>query len=338
MTIHKSKGLEFPVVINYLNYKNKESEYWQYIPEDFVLSISLSEKESLNINEFSGLLFYLPLKDIELIDSQKYEALKEEEILEAINTMYVSFTRAIERLYIIADKKNDLYNKLLNPKISDYKNNNEEKHQKSKSVISSVAFISGKEEKKLPDEIKNESDDNTIIIQHSTLNNKNNILLSSDEIKYSDERMWGIKVHRMIEFLENSNIDKAISKGIVNGIILSEETEEIRNILNNIVRHPVLSDFFDEEKTECIYNEPEIFSFDDTILSDSIDIKRPDKIILTKENKVILLEFKTGIQDEKHKLQLNKYLHVVRNIYKNKRICEGYLIYLNGDNFTVEKV
>jgi len=91
MTVHKSKGLEFPVVILPRVDKNieKSSPGWSWVPPYPIVD---------------GLPPYLPVETSEKLVGTDHEKLWETshdlDILDHINTVYVAFTRAIDELYI----------------------------------------------------------------------------------------------------------------------------------------------------------------------------------------------------------------------------------------------
>src|SRR5690606_11251759 len=108
MTIHKSKGLEFPVVIfPFANEKLSDTrdKIWVDLPEkQFDLPKGL-------INQSKQLNFYG--QKIQ----QHYEEKKEEYLFDVVNILYVTLTRAVEQLYIITENPGKTIN---NPtKISD---------------------------------------------------------------------------------------------------------------------------------------------------------------------------------------------------------------------------
>ena len=97
MTIHKSKGLEFPVVIYPFADDELKSKFAQNIwipmedesvdmPQALVKNTKVLEKYNDTTNEI-------------------YQTKSQEEILDTINVLYVALTRAEEQLYIISSYK-----------------------------------------------------------------------------------------------------------------------------------------------------------------------------------------------------------------------------------------
>ena len=94
MTIHKSKGLEFPVVIYpYANiniHGDLNPKTWINLENYKELNL---KKSLININ-----------KDLEKIDLDLYNNYKWELEVDNINLLYVTLTRAEKELYIISEK------------------------------------------------------------------------------------------------------------------------------------------------------------------------------------------------------------------------------------------
>ena len=95
LTIHKSKGLEFPVVI----FPYADISINADLKPKAWIDINSNQKTSLNraiINLNS---------DIKEIDSKIYQQHKDLVEIDNLNILYVTLTRAKEELYILADEK-----------------------------------------------------------------------------------------------------------------------------------------------------------------------------------------------------------------------------------------
>jgi ATP-dependent exoDNAse (exonuclease V) beta subunit len=93
MTIHKSKGLEFPVVIFPFaeeDYTKTKDKLWLNAEEqDFGLpKVLIDNSTAVEVLEKKLLLF---------------QSKKQEELLDNINVLYVALTRAEEQLYVISN-------------------------------------------------------------------------------------------------------------------------------------------------------------------------------------------------------------------------------------------
>lgn len=318
MTIHKSKGLEFPVVITYLNFENNSNQYWYRIPEDYALSVP-PEKPDYTIKDFGGLYLYLLTDDIKEFDASYGQQLEAEEHLENINLIYVAFTRAITRLYVFADSKNNYYQSLILPKIESY-----QKPECSTDV--KECYIFGDESAKPTGTDKRA--DNKIEL-NTELEYNSNIVLANNASAYSDERITGIKVHKVLEYMNDVDVNRALSKAKAQGIIRNEDAEPIRQMIQNLLQDSELKHFFDSHNVLYILNEADIF--------DEENVYRPDKIIFTKDEQIVLLEFKTGEMAAKYKRQIGTYISILQKTYPQKNVC-GYLIYLKENALYWEKV
>jgi len=93
MSIHKSKGLEFPVVIlPYANWVTSQGQDFMWLNINFpeipkLKSALVATSAKLKQTEFADL----------------YEIEKNKTVLDNVNMLYVAFTRAKQQLYIIAD-------------------------------------------------------------------------------------------------------------------------------------------------------------------------------------------------------------------------------------------
>jgi ATP-dependent exoDNAse (exonuclease V) beta subunit len=290
MTIHKSKGLEFPVVI----FPFAEQNYSQ----------NLGDKIWITADEAQiGLPKALVSKNKEVENfgeeaSKVYNQKKEEDLLDNINVLYVALTRAEEQLYVISglvseNSKGELPNNMATFFIeflgSEFKEEQLEYEFGSNEKIS----------------ITKESVSNALTIPQlsETLNPKNIKIAQRESIMWNTKQQKAIEfgniIHEILAFVKTKNdIDLAITKAIENGLIISSQKEEVLATLSEIVNHKELTDYFSEEHK--VMNEQ-------TIIQKQGNIVKPDRMSISIDKKVFLLDYKTGQHLPKHKTQLENY-------------------------------
>lgn len=332
MTIHKSKGLEFPVVITFLDFEHTGSDYWYYVPDTFTLALppksDSSEPQDL-IHDFKGMYLYLNTEHIKSLNSEDAKKLEEEEHLENINLIYVALTRAINRIYIYTTNKNDYYNNIIKEKIKDFKDFKQTPKSEAGDIHYTVYSHENENEKSAE---KNTKGNEPIFdITHQSLYYNDNILLANNANSYADENTeLGIKIHKLLEYLNDNNIAATIRKALAKGIINIKEKDKIQTILQLLTEHSELKTYFDNNTIKNVLNEASIFKDN--------NVYRPDKIIYTTDHQIVILEFKTGKELEKHKTQLKNYIETIQSIYPNNKSIKGFLIYVHENQLAVQKM
>jgi ATP-dependent exoDNAse (exonuclease V) beta subunit len=296
MTIHKSKGLEFPVVI------------FPFAEEDY--SLKPKDKLWLNAEEQD---FGLPKV---LIDNSKavegfgeeaaevYNQKKQEELLDNINVLYVALTRAEEQLYVISNMN-------LSSKGEVPKNN------MCSFFINYLDSKGGFDENKLEYEFGNPTKlssakqhidtSKTIPLVSEILNPKNIKIAQREALMWGTHQQeaieYGNVVHEILSFVKTkADVDLAITKSIESGLITFSQKEAVFKTIQEIVNHSELSTYFSEGNE--IMNEQ-------TIIQKEGKTIKPDRMVVTKEKDVFLLDYKTGIHNSKYQLQLENYQHAI---------------------------
>ncbi len=104
-TIHKSKGLEYPVVIipyaNWIATPSKADQLWVDIDEDYD-ELKISDVEPLRVLSTSLVSVKKELENS--VIAEQYQDHVMRTIVENLNLLYVAFTRPIQALYIITNK------------------------------------------------------------------------------------------------------------------------------------------------------------------------------------------------------------------------------------------
>ncbi len=318
MTIHKSKGLEFPVVIypeaiidldEKLN-PSKSAEEWLRPEELGFVPIPNLEKVLFKLDKNAENMGELAL--------QKVEKEKESNRLDNLNLLYVAFTRAVQRLYIIA------------------------KQNKSEKPNIIRDFLKDMEDHQVPDDetlIYRFGDDGFRNPKEKTVNDVAETLMDSVSADWFQKitvdpdptvvwhskserllpREWGELVHQILSKIRFADeMESVLSPYISNGTIDDETATWIREKFNQMAHNEQIAPAFfpsAKVKTECeILHQGEIRRLDRYA-------ELPDAIYL--------LDYKTGKKDPKHKEQLNDYVSAIRSM-TDKEIW-GYLVYLDEE-------
>ncbi|PIF70036.1 exodeoxyribonuclease V subunit beta [Flavobacterium sp. 2] len=314
MTIHKSKGLEFPVVImpfaeEDYNRKPKDKLWLDTEAEDLGVPRALVDNSSAveGFGESASAVF-----------NEK----KQEELLDNINVLYVALTRAEEQLYVISQS-------LKERKDGEWPNNMASYF--IKYLIHEGVYESEKLEYEFGNKAKlsisSKATDlvKTIPVVKEVLNPKNIKIAQREALMWGTHQQeaisYGNIVHEILAFVKDkSDIDLAVTKAIENGLVTIEQREAVLKTLLEIVNHPELSICFDGENH--ILNEQ-------TIVQKEGKILKPDRIVLTKDKKAFLLDYKTGAVNSKYKLQIQEYQDAVEDL--GYKVLKKALVYIGTE-------
>lgn len=300
ITIHKSKGLQYPVVIfPYASWKTKNGRKWLWI--------------DLNTNEYPIETFLVP-SDAAKLDQTNFSNLKAEEKsksnLDDLNLLYVAFTRPEDRLYILSfDDKN--YFKTIKPFLLEIL---------TQAKGNENLFFKG-------EELKNKNNPHEISPIHpikysNKINWDERLKLSLTPNKNSNEKneaytqkMIGITIHTILE--KSRNLEEAFSYLQIqqeNNPIVKNHQSQIRIELENTYSNEIINNLNNKFKA---INEATIIDLDGKSY-------RPDKIYF-ENNNITILDYKTGAKNEEHAMQLQEYADLLSQI--GFKIEKKYLYY-----------
>lgn len=306
MTVHKSKGLAFPIVIFPFAEKvglYKEDIHWCKLDSDAEMG-----------ENFSG-FFPVGLSKTKVCDSFFSSSLKKEmelQVIDNLNLFYVCLTRAQKELHIIAK----------NPPQS-FLNNSEAKDMSQ--ILYSYCLKDGFNfgEPYMWDKYKNEekpeSDEFEANYQTFGMNPEScpkRFVASSDAWDYfsldgvgKSKRLSGIEQHDLLSrIISTENIDQ-ILKGV---------EPEIQNLL-----------------TERILSKPQWFNSSLKVINETsvIDpsgfVHRPDRVVIDLDGKVSIIDFKFGEESDEHKRQVDRYTKLYHDMGYGQ--VRGYVWYIPSD-------
>ncbi|AYZ37301.1 DNA helicase UvrD [Chryseobacterium indologenes] len=304
MTIHKSKGLEFPIVFIPMMNKNRDNEFtnWFDTSENSAL-------KSVNINQFSK---NLETYDEEIQAFNRKNSYKN--LIDRLCLQYVATTRPVEQLFFYIQKANKTSNNLELLEFLQTKN----RENSDEFDLYEVH----------PEMLKKHSRDKTSSFKTQNIQNLKNVNEKSTSIKIAtpsknyqvrnEKVRIGLFVH---ELLSKINTEKDISRVLeayaLEGQITIEEKNEIQSKLEEIVR--TYSEFFDE-KWEVI-NEKDIMISE----RGKSYISRPDRILKSDEG-YIIIDFKTGEEKMKDEAQVERYKNILEHL--GRKVLKTQVIYL----------
>lgn len=311
MTIHKSKGLQFPVVIIPKKIDNKkDSSLW--LNGDTLSELGLSE---VNMNPGQN----APDSQVQNIRDEHDEFWS----VDLMNLIYVAYTRAQDRMYI----------HLLEQGSSDY--------IKKQMALVENHTVYDRESTRLVIGIreKNESDreskkrEKLLISTKDTVNWRDSLILATPpnnlvtENASLNEKNWGIAIHTILQHIDDlSNPGPVIDKFLTQNKEWSGRKELITSTIEQFCSNEEISEIY--SKTIREFSERSLGANGGITL-------RPDKVMI-KKDKVVVIDFKTGASLAKHKQQLLTYGEVLSSIYTKP--IKLYLIYLSTEKITVLNV
>jgi ATP-dependent exoDNAse (exonuclease V) beta subunit len=218
--------------------------------------------------------------------------------------LYVAFTRAVERLHILANKSPGntarTVNEWLEKFTSGFLKTKGDSFYESGTPAKKV---STEKEKSVSifalEALRFNASDNLVKIKPSYLNN-------SDETENAKQQ--GILIHWLLSKIKTpEDIEKAIELACIQGLLNKDEIPELKIKLQTIVAHPQLGPFFTSGSNCRIESE---------IITSAGELLRPDRIVFEKEQ-TLLIDYKTGQRNDK------KYLKQLAG-YEDALISMGY--------------
>ena len=327
MTIHKSKGLEFPVVIypeaiinldEKLN-ASKAAEEWLR-PEDLGFEA---------LPNLEKVLFKLDKNAENMGDlaAQKVEKEEESNRLDNLNLLYVAFTRAVQRLYVIAKQGKDDKPNIIRSFLAD-----KEAYQlpENEALIYRFGDPDFRNPKEKTDEDTTDAMTDSVStdwFQKITVD-PNPTLFWQSEKNAMQPIEWGELVHQILAKIRNiEEADTVLLPYLHEGVIDLKTAGALKDKFLQMVQHPLISDAFRSDakvKTECEIYYPAIKK-----------VIRLDRYAELSDV-IYLLDYKTGKKDPEHHTQVQHYADAVKEL-SGKEI-RAYLVYLLEDDIEVVEV
>ena len=305
-TVHKSKGLAFPIVIFPFAEKVglfKEDTLWCHLDSDAEMGESFDSIFPVVLGKSSG-------------DSFFSESLKKEmemQRIDNLNIFYVCLTRARKEMHIIA--KNP-------PKsLTDGKSSPNDLSQLLYLYCEQNGYTFGSPYRWNEASKKEDSEIEEFDAEYETYGMNpeacsKRFVASSDAWDYFSEegigqskRLRGIEQHAMLSRIRTSDDAPEVLRSI------EPQTREL--LLERISAH---SEWF----------SPELKTLNEVAIIDSFgNTNRPDRVLVDEEGRVTVIDFKFGEEDEKYSGQARRYMRLFREMGYGE--VSGYIWYVPID-------
>jgi ATP-dependent exoDNAse (exonuclease V) beta subunit len=322
MTIHKSKGLEFPVVIFPYNIEI----YRQINPKSWLQNLPSEQFESFNellVDSHSS------IKYIGESGTEIYERQREELELDNFNLLYVALTRSVEQLYVVTEKTVNAKDIVNTNSTSGILINFLKENEKWSNDKLTYTFG---DKKKIS---KTEKVISSSVIQKEFISNswqQHNIFMVANSSKLWDTEQgkaieYGNLIHEMLsKIILKKDVEKVVQQYFQQGFLNSKNVIKIKKMLFDIVNHPKLKNYFSDDVT--VFNEREIVSKENHIFI-------PDRLVFNQQNEAVIIDYKTGKSSKAHNQQLITYKDVLTSM--QIKVIKKLLIYIN-EEIIVEEI
>jgi ATP-dependent helicase/nuclease subunit A len=318
LTIHKSKGLQFPVVI--LPFAD-----WSIKPKPNEILWVEPESEPFNALELVPVSINNSLADGCFANDFQQEKLRT--LIDNLNLLYVAFTRPENALIVFSVA------------------GNEDISTMGDLIKKNLASIAQHETLQL----KPEEDKNTYLLKGTIIPNRKkskiqmdslgedsyartlpDIAISTQSVNFNrqdqnsiDPAFQGRIMHSIMENVRIlSDLKKSIQRIVVQGIISVSEGQSLEKNLENTLRNENVKDWFSENYT--ILTEANIIGI-------SGESRRPDRVML-KDNKAVVVDYKFGkeVSDGRNTMQMEQYIGLLREMGYSE--VQGFIWYVNENN------
>ncbi len=314
MSIHKSKGLEFNVVI----YPFADTEIFRNKP----LNVWLPINEFSEVFPEAYISYNKSIFETYSDTTQKLQTeIKELQELDNFNVLYVALTRAKEHLYIISNE-NKLAKSLPEGSFQSYFLDFLSKGMFSIKEENSFCFgiesRVSKEKNSFNKSIKLQN-----FISSNKLNHGIRIVIPVKNSQRDEAIIKGDLIHEIFSKIKDRlDIDSVLS--IYKNNFIENEFIEVRNNIQKVCQSEVFKAIFTKKNT--IFNERDFYYANEVL--------RPDRVEIDANNIVHILDYKTGTKNDDYLIQIEKYAAIFENLGYN--FIKKYIVYI-GKSVDIEE-
>lgn len=314
MTIHKAKGLEFPVVFLPMTNDHKDGRFsgWIAAEETSVHSVIVSPFEK-TLENYDGQMQTFNQENIYLNRTDRY------------CLQYVATTRAVEQMYFYLEKPaktNQLELFSFAETLRAEKFQNQQEQPDSFDVYDVNPEILQKQKTKKENEESRTENQSIDSIGHQQ-KSANAIKIATPSRNYQEKNekvRRGIFVHEVLEKIATAeDVPSVLKSYLLEGLITRQEQEEISERILEVILDARYAYYFSDQV--AVMQEKEVMICE----NNECQVYRPDRIV-ENEKGCIIIDFKTGSEREKYERQVETYKNILEKT--GKKVLATEIIYL----------
>ena len=348
LTIHKSKGLAFHTVL-------LPFSHWD-IEKDRQGDVLWCSTDKAPYNELGALPISIFSKDVRTsVFAPDYEEEHLERRVDALNTLYVAFTRAKCNLYVwgkvkpldkikgvstaseliylsLRNEENDTDGETFTYEMGQPPSNSP-KGENSRKEVSPQGDLVGANRLRLEHSEKDAIDVKVVtrnpMLYFLQSNQAEDYLQNLQEDgggPHLSQREIGKRMHEVLCRINDvGQLDEVLNEARKEGLIGEEKDwETIVARIKEGFRNPLVASWFKAENT--VYNECGIASLDEK--TGLPCVLRPDRVVM-KDNIITVIDYKFGHPNGTYYNQVKTYMSLMHKMYPDHEV-KGYLWYIMG--------
>lgn len=143
--------------------------------------------------------------------------------------------------------------------------------------------------------------------------------LSEEMAALQTKRNYGLVIHGILEKLKDAQgLEGLLQEAYFEGRLDIDEVEEVRSLLRQLMKNPQMQGWF--------ATDARVLTEQGIILPGG-SYKRPDRILL-QNDKAVVIDFKTGNEKINHYQQVREYIDLIGEL--TQKPTEGYLVYIES--------
>ena len=341
LTIHKSKGLAFHTVLLPFSHWDIESARQNYT--------LWCETDQAPYNELGALPISFPSKGIKTsVFAPAYEREHLEQRVDALNMLYVAFTRAKCNLYVWGRTKTE--NKKGGISISgageliylSLRNNENDTNEECFDYEVGTPLIKPKKEEEKENRLRIEHRmEDAVEVKVVTRNPMLYFQQSNQTEDYLrqmkeegqevtplrlSQREIGKRMHEVLSLINDAGeLEEVLNKAREEGLIgEGEDWEAITSRIREGFGNPLVASWFSKEN--IVYNECGIAGIDKE--KGRPQVLRPDRVVMNG-NDITVIDYKFGHPSRLYYDQVKDYMNLMKQMYPQHNV-QGYLWYIMG--------
>ncbi len=309
MTIHKAKGLEFPIVFLPMQNTHNDNKFSDWFSTEEEIDL-----ETVNLDYFAQNFAVYDEKINEFNEKNRYK-----NYIDRLCVQYVATTRPVEQMFLYLEKPTLKKGVYAESKIEIY----DFVQQRNNADKDSFDFFELTEEDKKKQRHKEAKKyhKQSITSLHSNKNAHSSIQIATPSRNYQVRNAKvreGIFTHEILAQIRYpKDVEKVLEQYWLKGLINDEEKEQLAQRIANIIN----------EYPNYFAENIEVMNEKDIMISDNgtTFLYRPDRLVKTDKG-FIITDFKTGEEHQKYQKQMQQYQKALEDV--GQKVLKTELIYV----------